>query len=128
MASIVEFLEARMAEDEEVARASITRGEGKWSVRGDHDLDECVVEGADFKIYDEGGHDADQARHIAAHDPARVLAECAAKRAIIKECSSVLRSGGWEYSDAPDLAELVVGCLAAVYKDHPDYHQEWARG
>ena len=40
---------------------------------------------------------------------ARVLAECAAKRAIIV------------YSPPKTLQHL-----AAVYKDHPDYQQEWA--
>src|SRR5688500_18090508 len=43
------------------------------------------VEGDDLTIYDEGGHSEAHAAHIARWDPARVLAEVAAKRAIIDE-------------------------------------------
>ncbi|MDQ0619393.1 DUF6221 family protein [Arthrobacter globiformis] len=69
-------------------------------------------------------HDA--SAHVARHDPARVLAECAAKREILDECADVLSHGGWEYSDTPDLAQSILGSLAAVYADHPEYQQEWA--
>ena len=50
----------------------------------------------------------------------RVLAECAAKRAII------------EAHDLDDrrtdlhVSEPLLGILAAVYSDHPDYQEEWS--
>ena len=68
------------------------------------------------------------AEHIARHDPARVLAECAAKRAIIEACERLedqrLDSNDWSM----DLtSEVILGPLAAVYADHADYQQEWAK-
>jgi hypothetical protein len=52
------------------------------------------------------------------YDPARVLAECAAKRAII------------ETQPVSKIAALpnpfILRALAAVYSGHPDYRQEWA--
>ena len=76
------FLLARIEEDDEAARAAVDK-DGRWHVDRSHPLYESVVQG-DIHIYDEGGHTAEQAAHIARHDPARVLAECAAKRAIVE--------------------------------------------
>ena len=63
MNEVVEFLLAQIAEDEAVARAAIKDSEGSldWAADGDP---------TDI--------------HIARWDPARVLAECEAKRAIIE--------------------------------------------
>ncbi len=55
--------------------------------------------------------------HAARHDPTRVLAECAAKRAIIEQAERS-DSGWWE--------SIYVAILAAVYADHPDYDPSWA--
>lgn len=98
--NIIEFLEARIAEDE--ARA----GSG-WSSLGDTRW-----------TTDNYGRDS--------LTPSAVLAECAAKRAIIAECRpSTLRDLDAGEDDQP--APLwVARTLAAVYKDHPDYQQEWA--
>ena len=91
---IKDFLLARIAEDEAAARDAMQdeADDGVWTTgdnNGEHEgyPGDCTVEGVGIKIYDEGGHDLDQARHIAGWDPRRVLAECAAKRAIIE---------GWE--------------------------------
>ena len=43
----------------------------------------------------------------------RALAECSAKRAIIAE-----------YTGSPATFQILAH-MAAVYKDHPDYQQEW---
>lgn len=58
-------------------------------------------------------------------DPVRMLAECAAKRAILAEHSPV------DPCDAHDADYRTITCdticaIAGVYKDHPDYRQEWA--
>jgi hypothetical protein len=50
--------------------------------------------------------------HMARHDPAAVLRRIAADRKLLDECEEVLAIDGWEYSDAPDLAELAIGCVA----------------
>jgi hypothetical protein len=57
----------------------------------------------------------------------RVLAECAAKRAIIEYHSMLLEQS--EHSDVAGYhatgMRIATRALAAVYKDHPDYQQEW---
>lgn len=58
-------------------------------------------------------------------DPARLLCECTAKRRIIAECQAIDN----EAADAQFLTygtDRILGFLAAVYKDHPDYQEEWA--
>jgi hypothetical protein len=75
-------------------------------------------------------------QHIARHDPARVLAECAAKRAIIEQHREsrffarhqgcvVCRTGSGPLLPV-EYPCPTVRALAAVHKDHPDYQQEWA--
>ncbi|WP_369862504.1 DUF6221 family protein [Amycolatopsis sp. BJA-103] len=44
-----------------------------------------MVDGDSIRIYDEGGHDVDQALHIADNDPRFVLADVAAKRRILDD-------------------------------------------
>jgi hypothetical protein len=64
------------------------------------------------------------------HVPARVLADVAAKRAIVDayvhKAESMARYPG--QSNAGGLVSLTVAAqhLAAVYADHPDYDQGWA--
>ena len=80
--NIVEFLEARIAEDEERAGSGWSRlGNTRWET-------------------DNYGRD-----HLT---PFAVLAECKAKRAIMKDAF-------WDTLTA----------LATVYADHPDYREEW---
>lgn len=54
--------------------------------------------------------------------PARVLAECAAKREIIRWWVDGLIG----YVRVDDELTNPLLPLAAVYKDHPDYRQEWS--
>lgn len=94
--TITEFLEARIAEDEREANVCLDQYR-----RG------------------EGGA---RSRWM------RQLAECAAKRVIVTDRRHMDRSADpseWAmgYSDANYAA---LNALAAAYKDHPDYRQEWA--
>jgi hypothetical protein len=69
----------------------------------------------------------------------RMLAECAAKRAIVELAVAVQNTieGEWgggkdvtidnaEEWDRDYLGWEMLQTLAAVYKDHPDYQPEWA--
>lgn len=94
--TITEFLEARIAEDEALAQTIQERGE--W--RG------IQVNAA-----------TETAVHVERWHPARVLAECAAKRAILEVCDD---GGPW-----PSDIDRIHSALAAVYADHPDYRDEW---
>ncbi len=62
------------------------------------------------------------AEHIAQYDPARVLAEVAAKRAICSECDDEI--GSCPYKGA-DIAMSTLRLLASVYRDHADYNPAW---
>jgi hypothetical protein len=53
-----------------------------------------------------------------------VLAECAAKRALVELHFQEDLHTATEAEDCGDCMTLYI--LAAVYKDHPDYRQEWA--
>jgi hypothetical protein len=128
---ITEFLEARISEDEQVARAATA---GPWTWEEDQPMDESFLYGLDdipvvvaYGMHTPGFLEcSDEDRtHIAAHDPARVLAECAAKRKAIQEMSWI-HGDPWEYGAAADAATSTLHALAAVYSDHPDYQQEWA--
>lgn len=57
----------------------------------------------------------------------RVLAECAAKRQIIDFCAETLEDSSGGYTSGALLAEHVLSAMAAVYANHPDYRQDWAR-
>jgi hypothetical protein len=111
-----------IAEDERVARAAIDGGpedDGVW-----HRNHYCV-EGAGIQIYDEGGHSEEQAEHIATWHPARVLAECAAKRAIVEgEQRSAQRYPDYAGSPATWHATRL---LAQLYAGRPGWREEWGR-
>lgn len=90
MADIAQFLGARYAEEKRQALAARGAGNGRWYLT-DWTPNGRQIEAADpdqFTIYDEGGHDEHQALHIATWDPARVLADLEAKRAILAEVLS----------------------------------------
>ncbi len=68
------------------------------------------------------------ARHIARHDPARVLREVAAKRKILTLHSPWEDSG--DCSACGDVPQVCYPCetlraLAAAWSDHPDYDPAW---
>jgi hypothetical protein len=137
--TLTDFLLARIAEDEEVARgASAYPWQAAWVADPDgavwaanmarpdrcnegHDVnvpnfcdDTPVTEGIDTDFTP-----IEAAAHIASHDPARVLTECEAKRRIVEACAEVLAY------DAEALPQDVLRCLALPYADHPDYREEW---
>ena len=107
--TIIEFLEARIAEDEALARQE----------------DEDYADTTLLPTYD--------SYHQYNWNTARVLAECAAKRAIIEQH----RVAQWfsvpegcvtcrEHAVPVQFPCSTVRALASVYADHPDYQQEWA--
>jgi hypothetical protein len=130
---LTEFLLALIAEDEAAAVAASadddntaeTLGEdGRWTASYRY------VEGRNMTIYDEGGHSEEQAQHIARWDPARVLAECEAKRRIVElhsdhlhrqgDCETCDGGGRYLVGDCP-----TIRALALPYADHPDYQEGW---
>lgn len=147
MTDLAEFLRARIAEDEEIARRAGDAGCGlRWSVQSDEPtlkagLDTWVAD-IPMSVWtcdDELDGCPEMARrieyerdHMGRHDPARVLAECESKRRII-EAYRV------EHTKArPQLPNLIaldtpaggtlgwtLKCLALPYADHPQYDESW---
>lgn len=122
MTTIIEFLYARLDEDEATAQAA--RG-ATWVASqrdGVVDLDDThghQIAGGD------GGLAWSDAEFMAHHDPARALREIAAKRFLIDQWADRYSTNphivSTEVSDAVD----VLHALATVYAGHPDYRQEW---
>lgn len=149
--TIEEFIEARLDEDEAIAKAAggdrwaydnetrpgrilytpqaangevyrpdSTREVSYGSGRIDHDYAyvTCDHEGLLPSV------DAEEAEHIARHDPARVLREVKAHRGIVSQYRLL------QPFDLPKsmLAafELNVRVIARIYADHPDFREEWA--
>ena len=147
--TLTAFLLARIAEDEAAARAAL---QGPWELGDDaHSLGQVIGSTFTIAVRDQTAHPADLA-HIARHDPARVLAECAAIRALIADftaekhevvedcwytCASATeeRDGG----ECCDDSRRGTGCdcglefraratlapLASIYADHPEFDPEW---
>ena len=122
--TLTEFLLARIAEDEAGAQ---TGRNDHWRVEGGETWEH---QGRPYKLVGGGKHlatfDVDHGTlpsiHIARWSPARVLAECEAKRRIVAEaekCDGAPR-GGWCYG-----CDVALRAHAAVYSDHSDYRDEW---
>lgn len=120
--SLVEFLEARLAEDELTANAAID-GAADWHVlysyRDIKDGDGRYVVLADSRYPTVG-----QAAHIARHGPARILRQCEAARELIAEFLRLEALGDLPGRSA---AENPLKQLALVHLDHPDFDQAWIR-
>lgn len=142
--TLTEFLLARIAEDEAVANRAT---EGAWTWRMNNWV-KPQPEVVPVDSWNSSGRVAilpdlglkQDAEHIARYDPARVLAECEAKRRVAHlhgpkykgstDCRSC--ADGWEdmtygqngYTPEPYPC-LTARNLALIYSDHPDYRDEW---
>jgi hypothetical protein len=122
--TIPDFLRARIAEDEATAKAAAA-GEALLPSLRSVKASAWVPDG--------------EITHIARWDPARVLAECEARRRIVEWCGERDRVfvgahfGGDAMRESDFLPgalkrpadSVVLRALAAVYADHPDYDQAW---
>lgn len=148
--TLTDFLLARIAEDEADAREAVIPAHdvpnaykphpalARWRYTGkgdvEYDYDDPtpypdthnVTQGEYYP-----GVREECAPHIARHDPARVLAECEAKRGIVERCELVIQAfeDGVMWSNVNrrerSHARMTIRTLARVYADHPDYQAEW---
>ena len=122
--TLSEFLEARIAEDEAVAGTVADGGSGQWqSWNRSWDPEPVRDIATDGKRIASVHTTLDE--FMCRHDPARVLAECEAKRRIVERCTGAVAGTVWEHSDTPVLARATLSDLGLSYADHPDYRQEW---
>jgi hypothetical protein len=119
---LVVFLTARLAEDEAVARDAAKIDGERWNVAGHHDLDrvEGATETVSYDMVEPVVH------HVARHDPARVLREVAAKRAILAEHYPIDVCDAHDGSTMKTVTCPTLSALATVYPDHADFNPEWA--
>jgi hypothetical protein len=118
--TVVEFLEARLAEDELTATAAI-EGASDWHVLYAY-RDVKDGGGGYVVLADSRYPTVEQAAHIARHSPARILRQCEAARALIGEFLRLELLG-----DEPgrSATEIALRQLASVHADHPDFDQTW---
>lgn len=148
--TLIEFLLARIHDDECLARMAFADHNDNgpnWSEPWSGAVDLSGDPSSELLLCNDSG----VSRHIVNFDPARVLAECEAKRALIADlnaerhevvedcwytCAAATedRDGGDCCNDSrgedcdcgrDDRVARRLGFLAAVYADHPDYLPEW---
>lgn len=144
--TLADFILARIAEDEAMARDAVAErwravpsrkadeGDNDWFVRSEHTTgggpDPEFSMTAEYICSDSGWMDEGHGslRHIARHDPARVLAECDAKRRIV----AIHYNGSDGYwpnrcslCDTQGEPCTTLLALALPYTDHPDFCEEW---
>lgn len=118
LTDLTQFLLARIAEDEEVARVPVSEyeeGEGWYGEQSRTWLRRHLDPFDQVEDNDSRGYPT--VDFIIRNSPARVLAECEAKRRIVAEVFPI----------TPDYDPLYVQkVLAQVYSDHPDFDPSWA--
>jgi hypothetical protein len=119
--TLVEFLQARLSEDELIALAAVD-GSPQW--RSSYDYRDVKDEQGHYVVQADARHPSvEQAAHMARHSPARVLADVAAKRAVIAD---YLRHEATGDLLARGVVEDILRGLCSVHAEHPDYNTSWS--
>jgi len=125
---LAEFLNARLAEAENMARAAYAH---HWAVKLTRDGPEVWVvnddrypEVAGLVEVEARWRPDETAAHIAAWDPAHVLAWCAAVRLLVEWGRSEADDGPMA-SDAERAALWTLRVLAQPFAGHPDFDPAW---
>lgn len=148
MSDLVEFLKARLDEDEQAAQAATP---SPWRIDPRNPnviLEPTPIDSVGMagerqhniftgQVSSRFGQAKLDVAHIVRHDPARVLAEVAAKRRIIEALGIAERNVAKVRRTAPDYRSVrvaeaesdamlhAVRLLAHPYADHPDYREDW---
>jgi hypothetical protein len=137
---LVQFLRDRLDDDERVARAAMWDGQSDvWTASPPKATYEryTVVDYCDDGVVVVTPENADAdgvGRHVARHDPARVLREVDAKRRLLAEhlpAKSPHVPFPYCHCEAGDGCVggpypcLTVQLLVLPYADHPNYRDEW---
>lgn len=118
MSDLAAFLLARLDEDEAVAKDA----RNAWPESADSDDADPDSALANRHALYEVPNDLRPARHVARHDPARVLREVGAMRRVIRLLGTSGQYGPVEWD--PD--DEILLAMAAVWSGHPDYDPEWS--
>lgn len=120
MSELVEFLLARLAEDEAVARSAEPVG---WVTfrQADGSMDHTAVAAWTDEGWLVDGRMVQDDSAETFYDPARVLAEVEAKRRVIARYSNASPDG----DEWAEVAWDFLLAFALPYADHPDFREEW---
>jgi hypothetical protein len=117
--NLVEFLLARLADDELIALEVI-------GAMGSGDGPAPYVDERGRLVLGDVGLAAPVTAHMLRHSPNRVLAEVAAKRALIRRIESLELTGVIAVvRDSVAGRIWALRVLAAPFVDHPDFSGEW---
>ncbi len=137
MDDLVQWLRGQLDEDERIARAAAWCDEAaSWHAEpspfGARDkgqrwyIEDAMDDGVVTHVDPAASDDEGVARHLARHDPARVLREVDAKRQIIAEHDVYGRGlGGRMDCQSLDFPCRTLRLLALPYADRPGYRAEW---
>ena len=108
MNELADFLLARIDEESSLAEAAARDAEALAPI-----TDDLRADPGDHRL-----------QHMFLWSPARVLAECEARRRIVQDYLAQLGShrSGW---DARTPRDLPLRALGLPYAAHPDYRQDW---
>jgi hypothetical protein len=136
---IAEFLAARLDEEQRRAEAAAKESSPRFDVDGkqwrNSDGEGIYCQELPLAVGPYGVLGDAFVSHVLAYDPARVLAEVAAKRAIVDLWEPSLPDGAqdgrdWNEKEADDarayVLELALRHLASLYADHADFDPAWA--
>lgn len=119
---IVEFVRRHTNQDEALAEGVIERNNAQWTCPS---TGLVKINDTDWPI--NAANDRDVAEHIATHDPARILLECAARRTLladILDLEAKLEQVVTLY-DLKEHVRLVKMLLAAPYAWEDDWRPDW---
>ena len=136
MADLVEFLRARLDEEEATAQLAQHCATTPWHYFGGRKFANTAVISAENGdsigrcggCGEQGEYYDSPAMHIAYWDPARVLAEVAAKRAILGLCAEAIDIGSDDdgpLTSGSNLGTDVLRAFAQPYADHPGFDPSW---
>lgn len=137
MSDLVEFLRAQLAEDERVAKAATSAIKiDEWDAIGpEGDDDAATMSWLVLRVCGMGGYvgSREVMQHVALWDPARVLAEVKAKRAMVKAhdqcgpdsgiCAESGRGGAGPDCDQRGCGTLMI--IALPYADRDGWDEAW---
>lgn len=136
-----EFLLAMIEEDECNARACAEVFPAPWEMTDRGYEARVVADAPNFMTVTQIDQDqanadwpSEHLEHVARHDPARVLADCAARREVIEHAWAVAEVLDGEFGLGRSRAQMevdgeeeprIIRLLTAAYADHPAHRAEW---
>lgn len=119
---LIDFLKARIDEDEAAAALVTTP---IYACDGHDRQWDCIAQPHEKWADGTDRLPNHHATWTPIYEPARVLADVAAKRAIVDDCGQVFAGDQPVAAQAVWVAGRALKRLAAVYADHPDYDERW---